>query len=192
VDLPGAGASAGLPDQVDLVVSAAERRDEVVLVAQSMGAFTALGAFGRLRAGSGRKPDLVDAMNPAPGETPGNWWANTGWDADRVAAPGRAYTPRPSISRPTSCTTCPRPSRRQAPSMSATTPTSPSPSPATSRDDRTSRRSCSPRGDRFFPGPFQRRVARERIGIEAREVPGGHLSALSEPDGLAAAVLGSA
>jgi pimeloyl-ACP methyl ester carboxylesterase len=37
------------------------------------------------------------------------------------------------------------------------------------------------RDDRLFPAAFQRRVARERLGIEADEIPGGHLVALSNP-----------
>ena len=35
--------------------------------------------------------------------------------------------------------------------------------------------------DRFFPFAFQQRVARERLGVEAVPVPGGHLAALSRP-----------
>ncbi len=31
--------------------------------------------------------------------------------------------------------------------------------------------------DRFFPPAFQRRVAKERLGLEADEIPGGHLIA---------------
>jgi pimeloyl-ACP methyl ester carboxylesterase len=41
------------------------------------------------------------------------------------------------------------------------------------------------RDDRFFPVEFQRRVARERLGVEVDEVPGGHLAALSYPVELA-------
>ena len=37
------------------------------------------------------------------------------------------------------------------------------------------------RDDRFFPAEFQRRVARERLGISVDEMPGGHLVALSQP-----------
>jgi hypothetical protein len=40
------------------------------------------------------------------------------------------------------------------------------------------RSSCD---DRFFPLEFQRRVVRERLGIDLDEVPGGHLVALSRP-----------
>lgn len=41
------------------------------------------------------------------------------------------------------------------------------------------------RDDRFFPAAFQRRVARDRLGIAAEEIPGGHLVALSRPTELA-------
>jgi pimeloyl-ACP methyl ester carboxylesterase len=39
--------------------------------------------------------------------------------------------------------------------------------------------------DRFFPLEFQRRVVRERLGLELDELPGGHLVALSQPEELA-------
>lgn len=35
--------------------------------------------------------------------------------------------------------------------------------------------------DRFFPAGFQRRVARDRIGVEADVIPGGHLLPLAQP-----------
>ena len=51
VDLPGADESAGLPEYTDLVLAAMGDREDVVLVAQSMGAFTApmVGARGPVR-----------------------------------------------------------------------------------------------------------------------------------------------
>lgn len=36
--------------------------------------------------------------------------------------------------------------------------------------------------DRFFPVEFQRAIARERLGIDADVLPGGHLIALAQPD----------
>ena len=45
------------------------------------------------------------------------------------------------------------------------------------------------RDDRFFPIEFQRRIARERLGKEVEEIAGGHLLALSNPQGLAARLL---
>ena len=35
--------------------------------------------------------------------------------------------------------------------------------------------------DRFFPAAFQQQVARDRLGIEADVLPGGHLVALAQP-----------
>jgi hypothetical protein len=37
------------------------------------------------------------------------------------------------------------------------------------------------RDDRLFPVEFQRRVARERLRIEADVIEGGHMVALSHP-----------
>jgi pimeloyl-ACP methyl ester carboxylesterase len=45
--------------------------------------------------------------------------------------------------------------------------------------------------DRFFPLALQQRVARERLGVEPRVVPGGHLVALSQPQALVDALLDS-
>jgi hypothetical protein len=36
--------------------------------------------------------------------------------------------------------------------------------------------------DRFFPVAFQRTVARERLGVDADVLPGGHLIALAQPE----------
>ena len=41
------------------------------------------------------------------------------------------------------------------------------------------------RDDRLFPIEFQRRVARERLGVAVDELAGGHLIALSNPRSLA-------
>jgi pimeloyl-ACP methyl ester carboxylesterase len=43
--------------------------------------------------------------------------------------------------------------------------------------------------DRFFPPDFQRRVVRERLGIEPDEIESGHLPALARPHELAAMLL---
>src|SRR5437763_4275296 len=46
-------------------------------------------------------------------------------------------------------------------------------------------RVLAPRDDRLFPLEFQRRVARERLGLEVDEMAGGHLPMLSRPTELA-------
>ena len=38
--------------------------------------------------------------------------------------------------------------------------------------------------DRFFPPEFMRRVIRDRLGVDADEVPGGHMAMISRPDEL--------
>src|SRR6516225_1640613 len=78
--------AAGLPEYTRLVVDAIGHRDDVVLVAQSLGGFTAplVAAKVPLRA-----LVFVNAMIPAPGETAGAWWDDTGWAAARVAAAQR-------------------------------------------------------------------------------------------------------
>jgi pimeloyl-ACP methyl ester carboxylesterase len=83
VELPGDDPRAGLPEYADLVVAAGDGHDGIVLVAQSMGAFTALPACARLPV---RRLVLNNAMIPLPGETAGDWWEHTGSAAARVAA----------------------------------------------------------------------------------------------------------
>ena len=79
VDLPGADESAGLPEYADAVVAAIGGHHDVVVVAQSMGGFTAPVACARAPV---RLLILVNAMIPLPGETPGGWWGDTGWEPE--------------------------------------------------------------------------------------------------------------
>ena len=83
VNLPGPDESAGLPEYAGLVVAAIGGRRDVVLVAQSMGAFTAPMVCARVPVD---RLVLLNAMIPQPGETPGQWWGNTGSEEARVAA----------------------------------------------------------------------------------------------------------
>jgi pimeloyl-ACP methyl ester carboxylesterase len=46
-------------------------------------------------------------------------------------------------------------------------------------------RVLAPRQDRLFPLTFQRRVARERLGLPVEEIPGGHVPMLARPGELA-------
>jgi pimeloyl-ACP methyl ester carboxylesterase len=41
------------------------------------------------------------------------------------------------------------------------------------------------RHDRMFPLDFQRRIARERLGVEVDAIDGGHMLAMSDPHALA-------
>src|SRR6478672_9552076 len=163
VDLPGDDPAAGLPEYTDLVVAAIGDRGNVVLVAQSLGGFTAPLAAARVPVAS---LVFVNAMIPRPGETPGAWWDDTGWDGARVAAAGEPYQ-RPEadvvFASACDCTAWP-----------------PVPIRAVAGAD-----------DRFFPAGFQRALARDRLGIEADMLPGGHLIALAQPARLAGYLLGT-
>ena len=86
IDLPGADETAGLADYARIVTGAIDGRDDVVVVAQSLGGFAAAMVAAR--------PELcalvfVNAMIPVPRETPGAWWANTGAVEARTAAAQR-------------------------------------------------------------------------------------------------------
>ena len=78
VDLPAGEDGAGLAAYADAIAGAMGDHRDVVLVAQSMGAFSAPLAAAR---GSVSRIVLVAPMIPAPGETPGEFWAASGQDA---------------------------------------------------------------------------------------------------------------
>src|SRR3954465_12893658 len=89
VELPAGDDGAGWAEYAAAVVAAAGGPDAVVLVAQSMGGFTAPLVCDRLPV---RQLVLLNAMIPAPGETGGAWWGNPGESAARgecAAAEGR-------------------------------------------------------------------------------------------------------
>src|SRR4029077_970000 len=80
VDLPCDDAAAGLAEYTDAVVGAIADCMDLILVAQSMGGFTAPLVCERVPV---RLMVLVAAMVPRPGESPGEWWADTGWEEAR-------------------------------------------------------------------------------------------------------------
>ena len=187
VDLPGADPVAGLPEYVELVVAAADGRPDAVLVAQSMGAFTAVPACGRLPV---RRLALVNAMIPAPGETPNEWWKTTRWEAARVAAArDNGYSEDFDLDTyflhdvPPAVVAAGERHQREEADLAFGQPC------AFDRWPEVATTVLAGRDDRFFPLEFQRRIARERLGRETQSLPGGHLIALSEPGALAEALL---
>jgi pimeloyl-ACP methyl ester carboxylesterase len=183
VDLPGDNESAGLPEYARLVVDAIGDRDDAVLVAMSLGGFTApmVAAKTPLRA-----LVLVNAMIPLPGETPGAWWDATGSEAARIAAAQEGgYGTEFDLAAyflhdvpPEVAAAGARYERPEGAAAFASTcdfgrwPSIPIGVAAGA-------------GDRFFPVEFQRTVARDRLGLEADVLPGGHLIALAQPAALA-------
>jgi len=178
VDLPGDDESAGLAEYARIVVDAVGNRGDVVVVAQSLGGFTAALVVRNVRAQS---LIFVNAMIPVPGETPGQWWGNTGapqaraaaaeagdygdFDlatyflhdvAPEIAAEGEAYQ-RPETDA-VFASVCDFPGWPAIPT-----------------------RVLAGAQDRFFPVEFQRALARDRLGVDADVLPGGHLIALAQP-----------
>jgi pimeloyl-ACP methyl ester carboxylesterase len=186
VALPAADESAGWAEYADAITRAIGNRTGLVLVAQSLAGFSAPLVCER------RPVDLLvllNAMIPRPSETGGEWWSNTGQGAaQRDYLEGIGLSPEAAQDDavlyfhdvPPDVTA--EALRRGEPDQSMT-PMS-QPWPLTAWPDVPTRVLIG-RDDRLFPAGFQRRVARERLGIEADEIDGGHLVALSRPRELA-------
>jgi pimeloyl-ACP methyl ester carboxylesterase len=167
-DLPCDDDTAGLHEYADTVVHAIGNRGDLILVAQSLGGFTAPLVCARRPVGL---MVLVAAMTPRPGESPGEWWANTGHVFPEPFDPEVVFTHdlQPDLAaeagghvRPQSDTPFAHPWPLEA------WPEVPT-------------RFLLCRDDRFFPAEFQRRVVAERLGIVPDEMGGGHLPALARP-----------
>jgi pimeloyl-ACP methyl ester carboxylesterase len=174
-DLPCEDDSAGLEEYADAVLDAIGDRDELIVVAQSFGGFTAPLVCDRT---SVELLVLLAGMIPSPGEAPRDWWANTGYeqqsrgaDDDEVAI---FYHDVPSELAAEAL----KRSRGQS-----ETPTR-EPWPLEAWPDVPTRFLLC-RDDRLFPADFLRRVVRERLGIAPDEIDGGHCVALSRPKELA-------
>ncbi|MDQ1373508.1 MAG: hypothetical protein QOJ09_846 [Actinomycetota bacterium] len=185
VDLPCDDDSAGLSEYADTVVDAIAEQTDLILVAQSMAGFTAPVVCERVPVDL---MVLVAAMVPRPGESPGEWWANTGhaeakhamalrsgW-ADKEDDPVTVFLHDvpPELAAESSAHV-----RNQSGTPFA------KPWPLDAWPDVPTRFLLC-REDRFFPAPFQRRVVQERLGIVADEIDGGHLPALARPQELVA------
>ncbi len=168
VDLPAADDSAGLAAYTDVVVEAIGDRRPVVLVAQSFGGFTAPLVCERVPV---ELLILVNAMVPLPGETFWEWGTATDWkdDVGEIDMDDAFFHDVPDDVKAVAM-------EEEAQSE---TPLA-EPWPLEKWPD-VPTRFVQGRDDRFFPLGFQRRVVRERLGIELDEVPGGHLVALSRP-----------
>jgi pimeloyl-ACP methyl ester carboxylesterase len=121
-----------------------------------------------------------------PGETPGAWWDNTGWAAaQQSAAKAHGYSTGFNTDTyflhdvPPEVAAEGEPHQRPEASAAFESVC------AFTAWPRIRTRVLCGEGDRFFPLGFQRRIARERLGIEPDVVPGGHLLALANPEGVA-------
>ena len=187
VDLPGDDELAGLPEYARRVVNAIGERNEVAIVAQSLGGFTAPLVAANVPV---RAVVLVNAMIPLPGETPGAWWANTGSLQARTAAAeqggyGTEFDEAAYFLHDVPPQVAAAGAPYQRPEADAvfgsvcdfdTWPPVPI-------------RVVAGADDRFFPAEFQQKLARDRLGLDADVLPGGHLIALAQPSGLASYLL---
>jgi pimeloyl-ACP methyl ester carboxylesterase len=174
-DLPCEDDSAGLSQYAEAVIGAIGDRTDLVVVAQSFGAFTAPIVCDRAAA---ELLVLVAPMIPAPREAPADYWSNTRYEDemresydDEIALfyqdvpPGLAAEAL-KRGRPQS------EARMREPSPLKAWPDVPT-------------RVLLCRDDRLFPPLFIRGVAEERLGITPDEIDGGHTPALSRPKELA-------
>ncbi|HET7799314.1 MAG TPA: alpha/beta fold hydrolase, partial [Humibacillus xanthopallidus] len=146
--------------------------------AGSLGGFTAPLVCQRVPV---RELVLVNAMIPVPGELARDWWAHTGaTEAQEEAARAGGYGPFDV-------------STYFLHDVDAEVAAEGEPYQRTEADivfesvcDFTAWPTARIRvlagaDDRFFPVGLQRRVARDRLGVEADVLPGGHLLPLAQP-----------
>lgn len=183
-DLPMDDDEAGLQEYADVVVDAIGDRRDLIVVAQSMGGFTAPMVAARVPVDL---IVLVAAMVPAPGESPGQWWGNTGQPeakAELDAAEGRPVggdfdplvTFLHDVPPDVAAESAHHVIRQSGKPFELPWPLDAWPDVPT--------RFLLCRGDRLFPAEFQRRVVKDRLGITPDEMDGGHLPALHSPDEL--------
>ena len=129
---------------------------------------------------------LVNAMIPAPDETPGEWWGRTGSEPARVTAAERGgYSREFDLETyflhdvPPEVAAAGEPHQREEADAVFGSVCDFEAWP------RVPIQAVAGESDRFFPVDFQRRLAHDRLGIEADLLPGGHLMALSQPAALA-------
>lgn len=178
MDLPCDDQSAGLSEYADTVVEAIGDRTDLIVVAQSLGAFTAPLVCARVPV---ELMVLVAGMVPLPGERGDDWPANTGLNeaardqehdaADEIAVFYHDVPPELAAE-----------ALRRGRDQEETPGLEPWPLDAWP-DVPTRYLLC--RDDRLFPAEWMREVVRERLGITPDEIDGGHCVALSRPRQLA-------
>jgi pimeloyl-ACP methyl ester carboxylesterase len=183
VDLPGDDEHAGLEAYTDRVLRSIAKRSDVILVAQSLGGFTAALVATRVPI---RLLVFVNAMIPQPGETAGSWWGNTGAEQARTEAAKRGgyRTDFDLVTYflhdvPDDVVRAGETHQRNEAKIVFAEPCRFEAWPAAPM------RVLVGADDRFFPRDFQERIARERLQQPIDAIPGGHLVALANPQGLA-------
>jgi pimeloyl-ACP methyl ester carboxylesterase len=169
VDLPIEDELAGWWEYAEAVVHAVGNRRDVLVVAHSLGGFTAPLVCARIPVDL---LVLVAAMIPSPGELFADWWTNTGYEESGYDDVFYHDVP-PELAAE---------ARRRERDEGATALREPWPLEAWP-DTPTRYLLC--RDDRMFPAAWARRHARARLGIDADEMDGGHYISLARPRELA-------
>jgi alpha/beta hydrolase family protein len=182
VDIQENDSSMDLNGFAAVVEAAIGNHADVILVAQSLGGFTAPMVHKPVK-----MIVLLKAMIPWPGESPNEWWDNTdSGSARREADLAAGRDPEFDLDRHF-LHDLPDDAKAELLSAQVREPSS----AAMAQPCEFARWPAVPkkvligRDDRFFPAEFQRRVAKQRLGLDAHEIPGGHLVALSNPSGVA-------
>jgi pimeloyl-ACP methyl ester carboxylesterase len=181
-DLPIEDETAGLWQYADTVVEAIGDRRDLVVVAQSGGAFTAPLVCERVPVDL---LVLLAGMVPLPGEPPEDWGANTGCAQARREQDerdGRAPDDMIGLFMQDVPADLAAEAFRRERHQSETPGRKPWPLAAWPN---VPTRFLLCRDDRLFPADFIRRVVRERLGITPDEIDGSHCVALSRPRELA-------
>jgi pimeloyl-ACP methyl ester carboxylesterase len=169
VDLPSENESAGWSEYAETIVRAVGSRGDLVVVAHSLGAFTAPLVCARLPV---QLLVLVAGMIPSPGEFFDDWWRNSGYEDS-----GEDDVFYHDVPSPLAAEAQRREREERSRALREPWPLEAWPETPT--------RYLLCRGDRMFPAAFARRHAHERLGIEADEIDGGHYISLSRPRELA-------
>jgi len=164
-------------DEVVNVIGDRAGRSDLIVVAQSLGGFTAPLVCERVRVDL---LILLAAMIPAPGETFDEWWENTRYQEARK---GREFDVMADFFHDVPPAVTAEAMARGEREGSGTAFAKPWPMSAWP-DVPTRFLLCT--NDQFFPADFMRRVVRERLGITPDEFDSGHLPALAHPKELAA------
>lgn len=157
------------------MIEAIGERTDLVVVAQSLGAFTAPLVCDRVVADL---LVLVAPMIPAPGEAPADYWSNTRY-MDEVR---ESYDDEIALFYQDAPLELAAEALKRGRSQSDARMQEPSPLKGWP-DVETRVLLC--RDDRLFPPSFLRCVAQERLGIIPDEIDSGHTPALSRPQKLA-------
>lgn len=177
-DLPCDDDATGLTQYAETVIDAIGDRTDLVIVGHSFGGFTAPIVCDRVPVD---RLVLVAAMIPLPGEAPGDWWSNTGWEEarhERDERDGAALDDDIALFLHDVPPELAAEALKRGRDQSGTPLREPWPLTGWP-DVPTNILIC--RDDRFFPDGFMRRVARERLGIIPDEMDGGHCVPLSRP-----------